>query len=148
MYHVEAWDENESRDTVGGATFASAWAFTDAWALVAEGVGYRVGMDESSAYLVGASALIRRRLHERGPLAIFADAGLGVSYANTPVPVRGTRYNYLLQAGAAVTRRLMDRVDLIGHLRHLHLSNKGLAGSSRNPDIQSLGLQIGIAWRL
>jgi hypothetical protein len=148
LYQLEAWDENESRDTVTGATLAISWAFLDGWALVGEAVGYWVAQPGTPARLGGGLVLLRRQLHRRGHLSLFADAGLGASYADTPVPTRGTRYNYLLQAGAGWTSRVSRRADVIGHIRHLHLSNNGLAGSSRNPDIQSLGVQIGLLIRL
>lgn len=148
LYQIEAWDENESRDTAAGATVAIMYAFSEGWALVGEGVGYRVALPTPTVRLGGGIGLIRRQLYERGRLSMFGDAGLGVSYAEAPVPTRGTRFNYLLQAGVGLTSRLTSRLDLIGHVRHLHVSNNGLAGSSRNPDIQSLGVQLGILMRL
>ncbi len=148
LYHVEAWDENQSRDTVAGVSLAFTYAFRDGWTLVGEAVGYRVDQPAPIPRLGGLLGLVRRRFYERGDVAVFADAGLGASYADAPVPTRGTRFNYLLQAGVGMTHRLTPRFGLVGHIRHLHLSNNGLAGSSRNPDIQSLGVQVGVLMRL
>lgn len=79
MYHVEAWDENESRDTMAGGTVAMSWAFLEGWALVGEAVGYRVATRASPARLGGGIGLVRRRLYERDRLSLFTDAGLGAS---------------------------------------------------------------------
>jgi hypothetical protein len=60
------------------------------------------------------------------------------------MPERGTRFNYLLQAGGGLSRPLGRRVDFIANLRLLHLSNASLNGPAHNPDIEAIGLHAGV----
>ena len=41
---------------------------------------------------------------------------------------------------------MSSRIDLVGGLRWLHVSNNSLHGRDHNPDIQALGLYVG--WRV
>jgi len=77
-------------------------------------------------------------------MTFFVEGGLGASYATVDVPERGTRFNYLLQAGGGVTRRLGRRASVILDLRLFHLSNNSLNGTDHNPDIEALGGHAGI----
>jgi len=63
------------------------------------------------------------------------------------VPDRGTRFNYLLEAGAGVWHPVGRRTSLLLKIRLLHLSNNSLKGPDHNPDIQALGAQAGVAVR-
>jgi hypothetical protein len=148
LYQWEIWDPNESNDAVAGVSVTLAHALFDGWIVGGEIIGVGVVQSNGSAFVGGGIALVRRRLLGSGRFNLFADAGLGFSYADAPVPLNGTRFNYLLQTGVGAARGLTRRVDLIGHLRHLHVSNNGLAGRRRNPDIRGLGVQAGLAIRL
>ncbi len=41
--------------------------------------------------------------------------------------------------------RLRPGLHLLVGLRWIHVSNNGLAGSSRNPDIEAIGPQVGFS---
>jgi hypothetical protein len=60
------------------------------------------------------------------------------------VPPRGTRYNYLVIGGGGITTRLRPGVHLLAGLRWIHISNYGLAGRSRNPDLEAVGPMVGM----
>ena len=63
------------------------------------------------------------------------------------MPDRGTRFNYLLEAGAGLTQPVGRRTSLLLKFRLLHVSNNSLKGPDHNPDIQAVGAQAGVAIR-
>ena len=42
--------------------------------------------------------------------------------------------------------RIRPGIHLLGGLRFVHLSNNGLAGRSRNPDIEAFGPTLGLLY--
>jgi len=145
LYFVEAWDLNgRPRDFLEGGTAALSLTIRDGWGAVIELLGMRVAQRPPSALVGGLSGLVRKRLAERRQTTFFVEGGLGASYATVEVPERGTRFNYLLQAGGGVTHRLGHRASVILDLRLFHLSNNSLNGPDHNPDIQALGGHAGI----
>jgi hypothetical protein len=97
-------------------------------------------------FLPALSVMLRWRALRFGDTSLYVEGGGGASYASNEVPNRGTRFNLVSQTGVGFSRALNPQIDLVGGLRWLHLSNNGLDGSARNPDIQALGLYVG--WRL
>ena len=75
---------------------------------------------------------------------MFWELDVGVSKAETYVPPRGTRFNYLALGGGGATVRLRHGGHLLAGLRWIHVSNNGLAGRHRNPDIEAVGPYGGI----
>jgi hypothetical protein len=141
----EAWNFNEMREDLYGGTLALGYGFGRRWAIVLEISTLRVTQVLiRDAWLSGVSPLLRWRVAGSDRWTFFIEAGPGVSYADTPVPFRGTRFNYLFQTGPGVTRLVSGRAHLAGGLRWLHLSNNSLAGRDRNPDIQALGGHLGV----
>ena len=105
---------------------------------------FRVWQRGTDAYLLGVTAGVRSRVLRRGGWSLFWEFEVGVSEADTLVPPRGTRFNYLVQGGAGVTMRICPGVHALAGLRWIHVSNNGLAGPSRNPDIEAVGPTIGV----
>jgi hypothetical protein len=93
---------------------------------------------------LAAIALIARRQFARVRLSYFVEGGGGLSYAARFVPNRGTRFNYIAEAGAGITHATSRYVHFIASFRFLHVSNNGLAGRDRNPDIEAFGIRIGM----
>jgi hypothetical protein len=148
-YLVEAWDLNGTpRDRLAGGSAAVSLPFRESWAAVIELLGAQVvRQTPPDATLVGLLALVRKRLTDSQRLSFVVEGGLGASYASVEVPDRGTRFNYLLEAGAGVSHPVGRRTSLLLKIRLLHLSNNSLKGRDHNPDIQGLGAQAGIAVR-
>jgi hypothetical protein len=141
---TEAWSANETHEWLAVGNAGIWWAFLDHVTFVLELQATRVFQSPSrNAFVQGLTPVFRWRVHDAYPWAVFVELGPGVSWSDTPVPVRGTRFNYLLVAGGGVTRRLSGRSQVLAGLRWLHLSNAGRAGRGRNPDIQSLGPYAG-----
>ena len=144
QFLVEAWDLNVSKESLFGGTVGLGYALAERWQINAELSFLRVSQDTSYDVLLSAvSGIVRWRAYQDGPVSIFLEIGPGVSYASDEVPAGGTRFNLVLQAGGGMTYRLVPRVNLVGGLRWLHLSNNGLNGRDKNPDIQALGMYLG-----
>ena len=144
QFLTEAWDFNIFREQIVGATVGLGYSFTQNLALNGELSFLRV-MDETGydVLLPALSGVVRWRAHRAGPMTVFIEAGPGVSYATDEIPKRGTRLNFVWQTGVGATYRLGSKINLVGGLRWLHLSNNSLGGRDKNPDIQAIGLYLG-----
>ena len=144
QFLVEAWDFNHSKESLLGGTIALGYTLWDRWEVNTELSFMRVVHDTGYDVLLPAvSSIIRWRAHRDGRVTTFLEIGPGVSYSTDEVPYGGTRFNFILQAGGGMTYRVVPRVNLIGGLRWFHVSNNGLNGRSKNPDIQALGMYLG-----
>lgn len=142
---TEAWNFNGSREWWGAGSFAMSWAFKDGMALVVEFQAAGITQAEPrAAFLNGIMPMARFRLFQRGPSALFLETGAGVSWSDTVVPPRGTRFNYLIVVSAGMTHQLSRQVHAVASARLLHLSNASLQGRNRNPDIEALGGYFGL----
>jgi len=136
---VETWNYNISHEELyalgAGFTYGLGKGITlrVSWPL------YYVAQRGTNAYMLGAIVGIRARIYRRGRVSVFLEGTLGISDADTFVPPRGTRFNYLLLGGAGLTTRLRSGLHLLTGLKLIHLSNNSLAGRSRNPDIEAVG---------
>jgi hypothetical protein len=91
------------------------------------------------AFVNGLVPSLRWRLVQGTRVDLFGELGLGVTWSDTSVPPRGTRFNYLAETGVGVMRRIGRQTHAVIGARLLHLSNKNRNGRSRNPDIEALG---------
>jgi len=141
----EAWGYNGHLETLAGGSAAFGYFFLDRLSvnLEVELLGVH---QESWDTLVGGFCVIPRwHFLARGKFSLFFDAGLGCSLATRFLPEpNGTRFNFLILTSAGATFRLGRSVLLTGCLRYMHLSNASLEGGTRNPDIDSLGGQLGV----
>jgi hypothetical protein len=142
---VEAWNLNEGREWLAGGNVGIWWAFRDSAALVVEMQATRVYQAEPrNGFKQGITPLLRWHLHRVEPWTLFVELGPGISWSDTRVPPRGTRFNYLALGGIGVTHRLGAHSQAIAGFRLLHISNAGLEGRARNPDIEALGPYVGV----
>ena len=143
----ESWDLNAFRERLAGASVGAFRQLTPRWAIGLETNLFHVRQDPLKDVLLPAVNLLARwTALQFGKTAVFIEGGGGLSYATGEVPNEGTRFNYVSQTGVGLLRPMSPRVDLLGGARWLHVSNNGLDGSRRNPDIQALGLYVG--WSL
>ena len=143
----EAWDMNASREHLVGASVGVSRDLSRSWMLGFETHLMHVNQSpEVDAFLPAGTKVLRWRAY-RGPnTTIFIEGGGGISYASNEVPGHGTRFNFVSQTGVGMARALNSRIELVGGLRWLHVSNNSLRGHSRNPDIQAVGIYFG--WQL
>ena len=143
---TEAWNLNDRKEWLADGTASVWWAFAQGWMLVTEFHATRVFQSPSrAAFVQGVTPLVRWRVIEPAAWSLFVDLGPGISWSDTAVPPRGTRFNYLLLAGAGLSRPLGRQSHAIVGFRWLHVSNNGREGRVRNPDIEAIGAYAGIS---
>jgi hypothetical protein len=141
---LEAWNYNISHEEMVGLIPGFTYGLRDGLQLVTSWPMYYVSQRGVDAYLVGATIGVRGRVYRRERWTIFLEGKVGISDADTYVPPRGTRFNYLALGGSGVTLRLRRGVHGLAGLEWIHLSNGGHAGRSRNPDIEAVGVRVGV----
>ncbi len=147
VFFREAWDLNRQRERPVGGVILFARSLKPNWAIGVETTLLHVSQKPGpNIFLPAWSLMLRRDLFRFGIFSVFAEGSGGLSYASDRVPARGTQFNLVSQLGMGLLGRISPRGRLVTSVRWLHLSNNGLNGSSRNPDIQAVGLYLG--WRL
>jgi hypothetical protein len=140
----EAWNYNISHEELYSLVAGITYGLRDGLVLTASGPLYYVDQRGVDAWLLGATAGVRGRFYRRGRVAAFWEVEVGVSEADTFTPPRGTRFNYLALGGAGVTVEARRGIHLLAGFKWIHVSNNGLAGRDRNPDIEAIGPRIGL----
>ena len=136
---LETWNYNISHEEVYGLEAGLTYGLGKGVALKAAWPLYYVSQRGTNAYLLGTTIGVRGRIYQRGRMSVFLEGEVGVSEADTFVPPRGTRFNYLALGGVGCTTRVGPGLHLLSGLKLMHLSNNGLAGRDRNPDIEAVG---------
>lgn len=141
---LETWNYNNAREEM--ASWFSGFTYGVGRGVVLK-VGsplYHVWQRGTDGYLFGLTCGARGRIAGRDRWSLFWEADVGISEADTSVPPRGTRFNYLALGGGGLTLRVRRGVHGLAGLRWVHVSNNGLAGRSRNPDIEAVGPTLGV----
>jgi hypothetical protein len=141
---VETWNYNISHEEMYGSFTGLSYGLRDGLALTASAPFYYVSQRGIDGWVLGAIFGVRGRVYQKSRTSVFLGFEVGISESDTFVPPRGTRFNYLALGSAGVTVRLRSRVHLLGALKWVHVSNNGLAGRQRNPDIEAVGPQLGV----
>ena len=140
----EAWDYNESREVLAGVTMGVARAVWRPLAVRVEGLLLHVAQEPRDAWAAAFTIGARTRWRWRHGHP-YADLGVGLSRGASPIPQRGTRSNYVIVAGGGAMLPVGRGWLQVG-ARWLHLSNAGRVGKNRNPDVQAIGLTLGVVW--
>jgi Lipid A 3-O-deacylase (PagL) len=139
----ETWNYNTSREEMIGILTGLTYGLGKGVTLTARSQLYYVDQRGTDSWLLGATIGVRGRVYRRARTSIYYEIEVGISEADTIVPPRGTRFNYLALGGAGATIRIAPGLHLLTGLKWVHVSNGGLAGRSRNPDIEAVGLIVG-----
>lgn len=135
----EIWNLNEYREPIFEMT-ASFWgAVHNRVALGLEFHHLWVFQRAPGAFVQGLSPLVRVKLTGKPKWNWYAETGPGVSWSDLETPYRGTKFNYLFQAGTGAIRRTSANSDLRIAYRFFHLSNHRRAGKDHNPDFEMMG---------
>lgn len=145
---LEAWNYNPSHEEMYGLVQGISYGLRDGLVLIARQRLYYVSQRLNDSRVLGMTAGLRTRVYRRGRTTAFLQFDVGISDAAIAVPPRGTRFNYLAIGGGGVLVRLRPRVHLIAALEVIHVSNGGLKGPDRNPDIEAIGPALGVVIRL
>jgi hypothetical protein len=141
---LEAWNYNGSHEELYGLAGGVTYGVREGLVLRAAQRFAYVSQRSQDAVLLGLTIGMRGRVYRRGRVSAFLQGDVGVSHSAIAVPPHGTRFNYLAAAGAGMTARLRSRLHFVATLQVIHVSNAGLKGVGRNPDIEAVGPSIGI----
>jgi hypothetical protein len=140
----EAWDLNESTESLAGLVVGADRRAWRGLSVRGELLVLRVLQQPDDAWLRGLTVGTRMRWGQAGVRPV-ADVAVGLSSATRPVPQRGTTVNYLAVVGAGAEVPLRSFILTVTG-RWVHASNNGREGRHRNPDIQALGVVVGVGW--
>jgi len=142
----EAWNYNGSREEVSALEASFAYGLHKGLIFRAAFPVRYISQRGTDALQLSATFGFRGRVVGSARAAAFWQFDLGVSFADTLAPRRGTRFNYLALGSVGATFRLRGDLYGVTAARLLHLSNASLAGPRRNPDIEAIGIQVGVGW--
>lgn len=140
---VEIWNLNDHREPMLEAS-VSFWGAIGSRVVV--GVEFQhafVFQHTPGAFVQGISPLVRWKFIDNPRWDWFVEAGPGVSWSDLETPPRGTKFNYLFQAGAGVMRRAGRNHHVVVAYRFLHLSNNHRESREHNPDLEMMGVYAG-----
>jgi hypothetical protein len=140
---IEIWNINEEHEQVLEGTAAVWGSFRDRIAVGIEFHHAWVFQQTPGAFVQGLSPLIRLKLTRRPKWNWYVETGPGVSWSDLTTPVRGTKFNYLFQAGTGFIRQTGANGSLLIAYRFFHLSNNGREGKDHNPDLEMMGPYLG-----
>jgi hypothetical protein len=142
---LEAWNYNPSHEELYGLVQGVTYGLRDGLVLMARQRLYYISQRRNDSRLLGLTTGLRARVYRRGRTSAFLQFDVGVSDAAVALPPGGTRFNYLAIGGAGVTMRISPRLQAVAALEVIHVSNAGVAGHDRNPDIEAIGPSLGLS---
>jgi len=142
---LEAWNYNPSHEELFGLVQGVTYGLKDGLVLMVRQRLYYISQRKNDSRLLGITAGLRARVYHYGRATGFLQFDLGISDAAVALPPGGTRFNYVAIGGGGVMVRLNDRLHLLTALEVIHISNAGLAGPDRNPDIEAIGPTVGVS---
>jgi hypothetical protein len=144
---LEVSNYNDNHEELYGLNESVTYGLTDGLVLRAGQRFAYVSQRANDAVLLGLTIGLRGRVWQRGRVAAFLQGDIGISYTAIATPPRGTRFNYLAIGGGGMMVKVHPRIHVMTTLQFIHLSNSGIEGSSRNPDIEALGPSVGLLFR-
>jgi Lipid A 3-O-deacylase (PagL) len=141
---LEAWNYNTNHEELYGLITGLTYGLGKGVVITAAAPLTYVAQRGVDGLLLGGTIGVRGRVYRRARLSIYWEFSVGASQADTFVPPRGTRFNYIAQGGGGATLRVARGLHALAAVRWIHLSNNGLAGRDRNPDIEAIGAHVGV----
>jgi hypothetical protein len=141
---LEAWNYNTSHEEIYGLVQGVTYGIREGILLTVRQRLYYVSQRANDTRVLALTSGLRIRTHHFGRITSFLEFDLGISDAAVAAPPRGTRFNYLALGGGGVMIRLAGRIHAITTLEVLHISNAGIKGPDRNPDIEAIGPSLGL----
>jgi hypothetical protein len=142
---LEAWNYNPSHEELYGLVQGVTFGVRNGLVLIARQRLSYISQRRNDSRALGITSGLRTRIYRRGRTSGFLQFELGISDAAVALPPGGTRFNYLAIGGGGVTVQINRRLQAIAALEVIHISNAGLAGPDRNPDIEAIGPAVGIS---
>lgn len=142
---LEAWNYNPSHEELYGLTQGVSYGLREGLVLIARQRLFYVSQRRNDSRLLGITSGLRARVYRRGRASGFLQFDVGVSDAAVALPPGGTRFNYLAIGSGGMLMRINQRVQAIAVVEVIHISNAGIAGHDRNPDIEAIGASLGVS---
>ena len=142
---LEAWNYNPSHEELYGLVQGVTFGVRDGLALIVRQRLHYISQRRNDSRLLGISSGLRGRVYRRGRASAFLQFDVGVADAAVALPPGGTRFNYLAIGGGGVMIQMTRRIQAVAALEVVHVSNAGIAGPDRNPDIEAIGPSVGIS---
>jgi hypothetical protein len=141
---IEAWNYNISHEELYGLSEGVTYGIRPGVVLRATQRFAYVSQRSEDAVLLGLTIGVRGRIYQRGRVSAFLQGDIGISHTAIATPPRGTRFNYLAMGGGGVMIGVRPRLHVVATLQLVHVSNAGVKGPGRNPDIEAVGPSIGM----
>ena len=141
---IEAWNYNPSHEELYGLTQGVTYGIRNGLVWIARQRLFYVSQRRNDSRVLALTTGLRGRVYRRGAASFFLQFDLGISDAAVAAPPGGTRFNYLAAGGGGVAMQLNRRLQAVAALEVIHLSNAGIAGPDRNPDIEAIGPSLGL----
>lgn len=142
---LEAWNYNPSHEELFGLVQGVTYGLRNGLVVTVRQRLYYISQRRNDSRLLGLTTGLRGRVYRRGRTTGFLQFDVGVSDAAVALPPGGTRFNYLAIGGGGVMVRINQRVQAVAAIEVIHVSNAGLAGNDRNPDIEAIGPSLGLS---
>lgn len=142
---VEGWNYNGSHEELYGESQVLARRLPHRVQLRMGQRFIYVSQRGNDGLVLGLTIGVRKAWLAGTRTSIFLQGDVGVSHTAVAAPPRGTRFNYLAIGGVGIKASIAARLSLIGAAEVFHLSNASLRGPGRNPDIEAVGLSVGLA---
>ena len=142
---LEAWNYNPSHEELYGLVQGISYGLRDGLVLLARQRLIYISQRRNDSRVLGLTSGLRARVYRRGHISGFLQFDVGVADAAVALPPGGTRFNYLAVGGGGVMVQMNHRIHAIAALEVIHISNAGLAGPDRNPDIEAIGPSVGLS---
>ncbi len=142
---LEAWNYNPSHEELFGLVQGVTYGLRDGLVLMARQRLFYVSQRRNDSRLLGITSGLRGRVYRRGRVSVFWQFDLGITDAAVALPPGGTRFNYIASGGGGMMVQLNRRLQAIAALDVIHISNAGIAGPDRNPDIEAIGPSVGVS---
>jgi hypothetical protein len=142
---LEAWNYNPSHEELYGLIQGVSYGVRDGLLLIARQRLYYVSQRRNDSRVMGLTTGLRARVYRRKRASAFLQFDVGISDAAVSLPPGGTRFNYLAIGGGGLMVQINRRVHAVAAIEVIHISNAGIAGHDRNPDIEAIGPALGIS---
>jgi hypothetical protein len=142
---LEAWNYNPSHEELYGLVQGVTYGVRDGLALIVRQRLCYISQRRNDSRLLGISSGLRGRVYRRGRTSAFLQFDVGVADAAVALPPGGTRFNYLAIGGGGLMIQMTRRIQAVAAIEVVHISNAGIAGPDRNPDIEAIGPSLGVS---
>ena len=143
---LEAWNYNPSHEELYGLVQGMTYGLRDGLVLIARQRLYYVSQRRNDSRALGISSGLRARVYRRGRMSAFRAVrswALQTRLSRCRPAALGSITSQI--GGGGLMIQMTRRLQAIAAVEVIHISNAGLAGPDRNPDIEAIGPSLGFS---